>query len=142
MRDLVVELSPLIADKDLLFELDSDAVTLQSHPWMLRELTRNLLHNAIQHSPHGVPLRVSLVQHSATSILRISDSGHGVSSDLQSTLAEPFVTGGLSSGSGLGLAICKSIVHAISAQLHLQNRVHHGQIEGFDAVVELKNPVE
>ena len=142
VRDLVVELSPLIADKDLLFELDSDAVTLQSHPWMLRELTRNLLHNAIQHSPHGVPLRVSLVQHSATSILRISDSGHGVSSDLQSKLAEPFVTGGLSSGSGLGLAICKSIVHAIGAQLHLQNRVHHGQIEGFDAVVELKNPVE
>ena len=142
VRDLVVELSPLIADKDLLFELDSDAVTLQSHPWMLRELTRNLLHNAIQHSPHGAPLRVSLVQHSATTILRISDSGHGVSSDLQSKLAEPFVTGGLSSGSGLGLAICKSIVHAIGAQLHLQNRVHHGQIEGFDAVVELKNPVE
>ena len=136
VRDMVIELSPLLADKDLQFELQSDDVLLQSHPWMLRELVRNLLHNAIQHSPHGAPLQVHVRNTSNGAYLRISDWGNGVSEEMHSKLAEPFVTGNQKSGSGLGLAICQSITTAIHAQLHLQNRTVKGSIEGFDAVVE------
>ena len=136
VRDMVIELSPLLAEKNLQFELDSDDVQLPSHPWMLRELVRNLLHNAIQHSPDGAPLQVALQHKDGTASLRISDWGSGVSPHIQARLAEPFVTSNLNGGSGLGLAICRSICAATNAQLHLRNRLRNGKTEGFDAVVE------
>ena len=103
---------------------------------MLRELARNLLHNAIQHSPHGAPLQVHLRNTPNGTYFRISDWGRGVSEEMQSKLAEPFVTANPQGGSGLGLAICQSITIALRAQLHLHNRMQNGNIEGFDAVVE------
>ncbi|MEG0920747.1 MAG: sensor histidine kinase N-terminal domain-containing protein [Comamonas sp.] len=136
VRDMVIELSPLLGEKNLQFELQSDEVILQSHPWMLRELVRNLLHNAIQHSPPDAPLQIAVHQTAAQAFLRISDWGSGVSEEMQSKLAEPFMTSSLNGGSGLGLAICQSITTATNARLQLQNRYHNGVIEGFDAVVE------
>ncbi|GAB2835453.1 sensor histidine kinase [Comamonas piscis] len=138
VRDMVIELSPLLADKNLQFELQSEEVLLPSHPWMLRELVRNLLHNAIQHSPPNAPLLLQLAQQGPSATLRISDWGPGVSAEMQARLTEPFVSGNLRDGSGLGLAICHSIVTALGAQLSLHNRLHHGLVQGFDAVVEFK----
>lgn len=138
VRDMVIELSPLLAQKSLQFELQSEEVQLPSHPWMLRELVRNLLHNAIQHSPPHAPLLLQLVQQGPAATLRISDWGPGVSADMQARLTEPFVSGNLRDGSGLGLAICHSIVTALGARLLLHNRLHHGLVQGFDAVVEFK----
>ncbi|MCM2251750.1 MAG: sensor histidine kinase N-terminal domain-containing protein, partial [Ramlibacter sp.] len=57
-RSVALELSPLMADKDLDFEIATVAAPVRSHEWMLRELTRNLLHNAIKHSPSGGALAV------------------------------------------------------------------------------------
>jgi two-component system, OmpR family, sensor histidine kinase TctE len=34
---------------------------VRAHEWALRELTRNLLHNAIKHSPEGAALRIELL---------------------------------------------------------------------------------
>lgn len=57
VRHIALDLSPLVADKALDFELAADdAVTVRAHQWMLQELTRNLLHNAIKHSLAGAPL--------------------------------------------------------------------------------------
>ena len=53
MREVALELSPLIADKDLDFEIATAPAPVRAHEWMLRELARNLLHNAIRHSPRG-----------------------------------------------------------------------------------------
>ena len=138
VRDMVIELSPLLAQKSLQFELQSEELQLPAHPWMLRELVRNLLHNAIQHSPPQAPLLLQLTQQGATPTLLISDWGPGVSAEMQARLTEPFVSGNLRDGSGLGLAICHSIVTALGARLSLHNRLHQGLVQGFDAVVEFR----
>ena len=59
-RQVALDLAPLIADRSLEFDIDTETAWLHSHVWPLRELTRNLLHNAIRHSPPGARLRVSL----------------------------------------------------------------------------------
>jgi two-component system, OmpR family, sensor histidine kinase TctE len=53
LRELVLEMAPLLADKDIDFGIDTQAANVRAHDWMLRELTRNLLHNAIKHTPEG-----------------------------------------------------------------------------------------
>ena len=55
VRSMALELSPLIAEKDLDFEIATVPAPVRAHEWMLRELTRNLLHNAIRHTPGRRP---------------------------------------------------------------------------------------
>lgn len=140
VREVALDLAPLVADKELDFELQADTPTpLQAPEWMLRELTRNLLHNAIHHAPPGTPLQVQLTHTASHALLCIADSGPGISAELQRRLFQPFAAGDRHSGSGLGLAICREIVQALGGTLQLDNRLHATQhtVVGLDAVVQL-----
>jgi len=137
VRSIALELSPLIAEKDLDFGIATQPAPVRSHEWMLRELSRNLLHNAIRHSPpHGL-LAVRVVADSNAVALTIADAGPGVTAALQARLFQPFSAGDARSGSGLGLAICQEIAHALGGTITLENREAHGHIEGLDATVRL-----
>lgn len=147
VREIALDLSPLIAEKDLDFELQAaQQVSVDAHGWMLRELTRNLLHNAIHHSPASGWLRVHLIAMPEPAApdpaapgtlarLCISDSGPGIGEDLAQRLFQPFSAGDVQAGSGLGLAICHEIVQALGGQLQLRNRT--APPTGLDAVATL-----
>ena len=137
VRSVALDLSPLIADKDLDFEITTAAAGVRAHEWMLRELTRNLLHNAIKHSPAGGSLAVRVVADANAVALTIADSGPGIPAELRARLFQPFSTGDPRSGSGLGLAICQEIVRALGGTITLDNRETHGRIEGLDTTVRL-----
>jgi two-component system sensor histidine kinase TctE len=137
VRSVALELSALIADKDLDFEITTVAAPVRSHDWMLRELTRNLLHNAIRHNPPGGELSVRVVSDTNSVALTIADSGPGIPAELRARLFQPFSPGNARSGSGLGLAICHEIVGALGGTITLENRETHGHIDGLDATVRL-----
>jgi two-component system sensor histidine kinase TctE len=137
VRSVALELSPLIADKDLDFEIATMPAPVRSHEWMLRELTRNLLHNAIKLSPAGGMLAVRVLADTNSAALTLADSGPGISAELRARLFQPFSSGEARSGSGLGLAICQEIVRALGGTISLENRESHGRIEGLDATVRL-----
>jgi two-component system, OmpR family, sensor histidine kinase TctE len=137
VRSVALEMSPLLADKDLDFEIATQPARVRSHEWMLRELTRNLLHNAIKQTPPGAGLTVRLLADGDSATVTIADSGPGIAEALRSRLFQPFSAGEPGSGSGLGLAICQEIVRALGGTITLENRVAHGRIEGLDAIVRL-----
>ncbi|HMA08271.1 MAG TPA: sensor histidine kinase [Ramlibacter sp.] len=137
VRSMALELSPLIAEKDLDFEIATVPAPVRSHEWMLRELTRNLLHNAIRHSPAGGPLTVHVVKDPAWITLTLSDSGPGIAPELRNRLFQPFSGGNARTGSGLGLAICHEIVSALGGTIALDNRASDGHVEGLDTTVRL-----
>ena len=136
-RSVALELSPLIADKDLDFEIDTMTAPVRSHEWMLRELTRNLLHNAIRHTPPRGSLSVRVIADANSVALTIADAGPGIAAELRARLFQPFSPGNARSGSGLGLAICHEIVRALGGTIALENRETHGHIDGLDATVRL-----
>jgi two-component system, OmpR family, sensor histidine kinase TctE len=137
VRSVALELSPLIADKDLDFEIATMPARVRSHEWMLRELTRNLLHNAIKLTAAGGRLSVQLVADANSAALTFADSGPGIAEGLRARLFQPFSAGETRSGSGLGLAICHEIVRALGGTISLENREAHGRIDGLDATVRL-----
>ena len=137
VRAVALDLSPLIAAKDIDFSIETEPAPIQSHEWMLAELTRNLLHNAIKHTPAGGSLAVRIVRDSRYAALTITDSGVGISSELATRLFQPFSAGRVGYGSGLGLAICSEIVDALGGTISLENRVTQGRITGLDATVRL-----
>ena len=141
LREVALDLSPLLADKDLDFEINAQPAPVLAHEWMLRELSRNLLHNAIRHSPRGGRLQMNLSGEASTATLVISDDGPGISDDLRARLFQPFSAGQPQSGSGLGLAICQGIVQALGGHIQLDNRPQGGPVSsrhaGLDALVQL-----
>jgi two-component system sensor histidine kinase TctE len=137
VRDMALELAPLVADREIDFEIETQPAPVQAHEWMLRELARNLLHNAIRHTPSDGTLAVRVLSDGRTGALIVSDSGPGIDAALQPRLFQPFSAGDVRSGSGLGLAICHEIVRALGGTISLDNREEHGRVIGLDATVRL-----
>ena len=137
LREVALDVSPLIAAKNLDFEISTHPAPITTHDWMLRELSRNLLHNATQYTLEAGALKVTLQADAQQVTLLISDSGPGISNDLRQRLFQPFSAGAARSGSGLGLAICLEIVQALQGSISLDNRFEEGHLTGLDATVRL-----
>jgi two-component system sensor histidine kinase TctE len=137
VREMALELAPLIADRDIEFDIETQPAPVLAHEWMLRELSRNLLHNAIKHTPAGGSLSVRVLTDRNAAALTVADTGPGLPAELQARLFQPFSPGDPRSGSGLGLAICHEIVRALGGTIGLENRTSHGRVEGLDATVRL-----
>lgn len=137
VRAMALELAPLIADKDIEFDIATQPARVRGHAWMVRELARNLLHNAIRHTPAGGVLSVRVLADGRTAALVVSDSGPGIPPELQARLFQPFSAGDVRSGSGLGLAICHEIVRALGGSIQLENREIDRRPAGLDATVRL-----
>ena len=137
VRAVALDVAPLIAGKGLDFDLQTEPVTLRAHDWMLRELTRNLLHNAIRHTPAGGLLAITLARAGGQAHLTVADGGPGIAPELAERLFQPFSAGAGGTGSGLGLAICHEIVQTLGGRIQLVNRMHNGRVDGLDAIVSL-----
>lgn len=141
VRAVALDVSALIADAQLDFDLAITPAPVRGHEWALRELTRNLLHNAIRHTPAGGRLTVTLASAEGVATLTIADSGPGISDEQRQRLFQPFAGSTPDSrgreGSGLGLAICREIVLGLGGRITLDNRQADGVTLGLDASVTL-----
>ncbi|MBX3602234.1 MAG: sensor histidine kinase [Rubrivivax sp.] len=147
VRDVALDLSALIADARIDFELDTEPCPVRAHEWALRELVRNLLHNAIKQLQAGPPaartLAVRLRREGTMARLTVADSGPGIAAEQRQRLFQPFAGAPAgdaarpAAGAGLGLAICHDIVQSLGGTIALVNRESGGRVSGLDAVVRL-----
>ncbi len=137
VRAVALDVSPLVAEKDIDFELATLPSSIHAHDWMLRELTRNLLHNAVRHTPAGGQLSVRIQPVGDSAQLVVADTGSGISEDMRQRLFQPFATGDTKSGTGLGLTIAREIVQALDGSIQVNNRLEGGKIVGLDACITL-----
>jgi two-component system sensor histidine kinase VanS len=125
-------LLPLAEERGLTIETSGELTpTVGSHPLLL-QLTTNLVHNGIVHNlPDGGTVWVTTSAHPETAVLTVENTGDQLSSQLVSTLAEPFQRGTRRirtdhPGVGLGLALVKSITQAHDGTLTLTPRAGGG----------------
>ena len=86
----------------------------------------NLLENAIQHSPAGSAVNISIQPESAThTSVQVTDAGPGFADEILRHLFTPFHSR-RRGGTGLGLAIAKRIVDEHGGTISVRNNVHHG----------------
>ncbi|MEP7102753.1 MAG: sensor histidine kinase [Burkholderiales bacterium] len=141
VRAVALDLAPLIAEHRLDFSLDVLPAPVRAHEWALRELVRNLLHNAVKNTPDESRLSVTMARDSHHVALTIADSGPGIPAEQRERLFQPFSAGApaseLQRGSGLGLAICHEIVVSLGGSIALENRALCAYVQGLDATVRL-----
>ena len=134
-REVCLECGPLIARKGLDFSLESVPVRLRTDAWMLGELLRNLLSNAIHHAPRGSAIGLVVRVLPGQAEIIVWDNGGGIDESVRDRLFEPFQSASGASGVGLGLSICRHIAQSMQAQVNLYNRVQDDRVVGVDAVV-------
>jgi heavy metal sensor kinase len=84
---------------------------------LVRRMIRNLVDNAVHHTPAGSTIRVELDQTDAGYAIAVKDQGPGIPPEMRSQIFERFFRGEAASrssargGAGLGLALARWIAH-------------------------------
>jgi signal transduction histidine kinase len=88
------------------------------YPDELIQVWTNLIHNAIQAMDGQGTLKLATRLQSQQVLIEITDSGSGISPEIQATIFEPFfTTKPIGEGSGLGLHICQKIMEKHQGRL-------------------------
>ncbi|MFF7709325.1 ATP-binding protein [Pseudomonas sp. NPDC007930] len=93
---------------------------------------RNLLDNALRHSPAGAPVSLALRTQGGQALFQVRDHGPGIAAENLEHLTERFWRSSGSAGCGLGLAIVQAIVQRCGGQLHFDS-----QADGLRVVLRL-----
>lgn len=121
-RRVAADLAPSALIRHQTLELDADTPHLVAGDELLvGVLVRNLIDNALRYSPEGARVCVSVGVEFGQTILRVEDSGPGMSEPEMARLGERFyrVLGHNQAGSGLGWSIVKRIGEVFGAQVQV-----------------------
>jgi signal transduction histidine kinase len=101
----------------------ADVSSILGFPDELNQLWTNLLSNALQSMDYHGTLTITVSQTATDIRVDISDTGKGISPELQSRIFEPFfTTKPKGEGIGLGLSIVKQIVEHHGGRIELESR--------------------
>ncbi len=90
------------------------------------QVLRNLLHNAIRHTPPG-GIVVTLGRAEANAVIvEVRDTGEGIAPDDLPHVWERFYRAGDNGGVGLGLAIVKELVEAMGGLVSVESKLGEG----------------
>lgn len=95
------------------FAVETDDATVLGNALDLERMLRNLLDNAVRHSPEGGTVRLSAKSEGDTVFVTVADDGEGIAEEDRERVFEPFFRAAeerrRDEGSGLGLAIVREI---------------------------------
>jgi two-component system heavy metal sensor histidine kinase CusS len=111
-------------ERGVVVETRCNGCVVEGHAGDLERLVRNLVENAVRHSPHGGRVRIEAAVEGDHARLLVSDEGSGIPVEVQERIFEPFFRLAADradhTGTGLGLAIGRSIARAHGGDLWLE----------------------
>ncbi|MCA9835628.1 MAG: hypothetical protein KC422_01890 [Trueperaceae bacterium] len=114
---------------DLKLELDADLPLIKIDLGLMERALTNLIDNAIKHTPTGGVVHLDLAKTEQNLLLRIRDTGPGISEKDREHIFERYYRASNergSDGAGLGLAITKRIVELHGASIWLESQTTGG----------------
>ena len=134
VRSLAQRLKPLAEARQVTIGVIGDGACLVSVQASDAEiLGSNLLMNAVQHSPAGAEVTVTLTARNGTAEMRVGDRGDGIPESALPHIFERFYRTDASrsrqsGGTGLGLAICKAIVERSRGTIAVESGMGRGTV--------------
>ncbi|RIH86752.1 sensor histidine kinase [Calidithermus roseus] len=125
-REVLAAFQARAEAKGVRLEFSGAELSLTADRERLLQVLYNLLDNALRHTPQGGVVRLEVRAEGSWGLLRVSDSGPGISPEDLPHIFERFYRADRSrtretGGSGLGLAIAKALVEAHGGQISAGN---------------------
>jgi two-component Ni(II)/redox sensor kinase NrsS len=135
IADLTEEFLELATASDihLSSQIPDDEIYVLGHESQLYRLVSNLMANAIQYTPAGGSVLVSLATHDRTAAIAVKDTGVGIPIEEQSRIFERFYRvdcdrSRKTGGTGLGLAIARAITQRHGGTLTVTSEADQGSV--------------
>ncbi|MFW6421733.1 MAG: sensor histidine kinase, partial [Candidatus Bipolaricaulota bacterium] len=114
----------------------SSTTMVRADPNRIGEVLRNLLNNAVRHSPENETVTVSIERRAEEAVTHVIDNGEGIPSSELPHVFERFYRIDKSrnrstGGSGLGLTIAREIVEAHDGEIWVESEVDKGSTFSF-----------
>lgn len=137
----ILHYEELIDRKGLTLDCDLEEMTLCSAPGYLELVWNNLISNAIKFTENGGRIGVSLTKSGENAVVRVSDTGCGISPEVGAHIFDKFYQGDTShagEGNGLGLALVKKVIDVLGGTISVESELGRGST--FTIVLQnLKN---
>lgn len=129
LAEIVLSYEEIIESKGLELVCDfDDDVIIKSVPSYLEIVWNNLLSNAIKFTQSG-KISVSLKKEKDKVVVKVADTGCGISAETGKHIFEKFYQGDTShsqEGNGLGLALVKNVIDIIGGKIDVNSEVGVG----------------
>jgi signal transduction histidine kinase len=140
LRQVVIATEPLWSHKQLDFDLTLQEIVIIADEDQMTQVWTNLIANSIKFTPEGGRVSIELLRQREDIIIRITDSGIGISKTELERIFQRFykVDKGRDrsfGGSGLGLAIVQKIIALHHGFIQVQSELN----QGTTITVTLKN---
>lgn len=140
LRDVVLACEPHWIAKRQTVELLMEETVITADRDQLNQVWMNLFANSMKYTPEGGKIHFSLSEQDGCAIVRISDTGIGISEEDRERVFERFYKGDASrdrsqGGSGLGLSIAQTIAGIHGGSITLDPNA--GQLSGASFIVRL-----
>ena len=139
LREEEVDLGQLLGQAHLSFaeearrrgvELDIDSCdefVVMTDGDRVLQIVSNLIGNALQWTPRGGTVALSLSETSGAAMITVADSGPGIPAELRENVFRPFYSkDGGQGGTGLGLAIAYELTQALGGRIELETEIGAG----------------
>nr|WP_225778219.1 ATP-binding protein [Pseudomonas sp. Marseille-Q3773] len=128
VAETLADLTPWILERGLEPSLDIVAGDYRLHTdaGALGIALQNLVTNAVDHSPPGGRITVTLQREGQALLVSVDDEGPGIAVADQQRVFERFYSKGSANGAGLGLAIVSTIMTRLGGSVQLRNQLPRG----------------
>ncbi|MFC7679947.1 ATP-binding protein [Paenibacillus sp. GCM10028914] len=124
IRQAILLLEPQWSSKDLELNIELMKVHYEGNEELVMQVWLNLMGNAIKFTPDGGEITVSLTNDTNYITVHISDTGIGMSEDVQKHMFEKFYQGDnarYAEGNGLGLPLVRRIIDLCGGKIEVQS---------------------
>jgi len=152
LHEMLAQVVRMVRGKadDAGLKLDVDVVEvkeIEADPRSVKQILLNLLTNAVKFTPEGGTVGVELIQKQTGIIIKVCDTGIGISQENIDRLAKPFEqvddkANRQTEGTGLGLALSKSFVELHGGKFKIESVVGKGTTVIFSLPNKPITPVQ
>ena len=127
----ILQFEDKIDEKSLALDCDFDEITVRSDPDYLELVWNNLISNAVKFTDEGGSINVSLKREDGRAVVKVADTGCGISKETGEHIFDKFYQGDTShaqEGNGLGLALVKKVIDVLGGEISVESRPGKGSV--------------
>ena len=129
LRTCTLSFEELLESKNIKLNCNIDEMKIISSASLLEIVFNNLISNAIKFTDREGKITISLKSEGDYAVVRVKDSGCGISQEVGEHIFDKFYQGDSShsnEGNGLGLAMVKKVIDLIGGEISVESKVGVG----------------